>query len=695
MKHYTNFKPCELELFKPQRTRVKKPTYEPLFADTETSKTTYIDEDGVQQVGDAWVYIWAISIGKNVYYGRELSEFVDFLNTILNAYTDGRIVVYFHNLPYDASYLYPLLFNKFGAYKVLALSNNHPFVIKFDDYGLEFRCSYKLSNKSLDKWGKDLGIKNKKKVGTKDYNIVYTPFDDLPQNELTYMEYDILSLYECWHKQAELNQDTILTIPYTSTGYVRRKFKKSFASDRHNRSFIEKTYTTIEQYERQLKASQGGKTIGSMMYVGQTVRGKIKHKDYDSFYPTKMMESKYPVHPQTIYDKERGIGKPLALKDVEWYEDNGFYWVGTVAMKNVVLHDGVTCPFLSASKCKFLLGSKHLTYNNNVIQADYLETTITNFDFAILCEQFDFDVSFLAFDSYTTEYLPPYIKDVVWELYKEKTTKKDEAEQVKEKHGETSIEFSNSHASLMISKAHLNSIFGCAYTKVHRDEITITNDFEWTTEQKPLTEGVFKNELRRSPLWYAIGLFTCSMCRYELYRMIVDCVGYDNFLYCDTDSIFFIETEENKKKIEQRNAECQQDSINKGLYFIRANGKKKIMHFFDDETDLTAFRFLHAKCYAMETVNNDFLCTIAGVPQYSDSTFTFRREDELQIIDNLRGGFVFTKCGGTRATYNTHPYGYNKELGFNTTGGCCIMETTKELNDIDSYVYNEKWEIKQ
>ena len=31
---------------------------------------------------------------------------------------------------------------------------------------------------------------------------------------------------------------------------------------------------------------------------------------------------------------------------------------------------------------------------------------------------------------------------------------------------------------------------------------------------------------------------------------MIECVGYENFIYCDTDSVFYIETPENAKNMQ-------------------------------------------------------------------------------------------------------------------------------------------------
>ena len=80
---------------------------------------------------------------------------------------------------------------------------------------------------SLDLWGYKLGITNKKKKGLIDYDVVRYPDTKLDSNDKEYFKFDLLSLYECLTKQMELYEDTLATIPLTSTGYERRKCRKA------------------------------------------------------------------------------------------------------------------------------------------------------------------------------------------------------------------------------------------------------------------------------------------------------------------------------------------------------------------------------------------------------------------------------------------------------------------------------------
>lgn len=131
---------------------------------------------------------------------------------------------------------------------------------------------------------------------------------------------------------------------------------------------------------------------------------------------------------------------------------------------------------------------------------------------------------------------------------------------------------------------------------------------------------------------------------------------YKNFLYCDTDSVFYIETPENKKRMEDYTQRCKQEAIEAGAYV-----GDKYLGLPTDEPPLRAFRGLHSKCYAMEEQDEDgnykLNVVIAGIPKKASrwingELVTMTNAEELRSIDNLDDGFTFKHCGGTRCVYN-------------------------------------------
>lgn len=649
---------------------------QPAFFDTETSNDTW-EEFGVEHVYDTWVYLWAMGINNRVYYGRTIAQIAEFLQMLIDAYklsSDRIMLIYVHNLPYDASYIWHILFNLDLELKCLALSPNKPFVIQLHNVGIEFRCSYRLANRSLDKWCKDLNVKQAKKSGMIDYTERHTPTDKLAPEQYIYMNYDIVSLRECFKKECEITGHNFANIPLTSTGYVRRVFKKAY-----NKKFkkyyygFQRTKPNAEQYKRLLRASAGGMSEVGRHVIGRRIDGDIGHNDFDSHYPRQMECELYPMQPRTIYDAENDINvnRPVLKSKIDWYINHGYWLILDVYIKDLQIKKNVTAPFLMRSK--LLAESKAtdiLHVNGKVVSIKYgcARTCITSDDYLIYRDQYEFKMQVIACDIYNLEPLPDYIRDTVKEFYCGKN-------QLKDTYKRTYAE--DDRINLMLQKNRLNGIFGCCYTQIVRDDIQPQQDYTWNIDHKNIQEGIDDYYDKRSNcLAYQWGVRTTSAARKMLHDAI-KMIGYKNFLYCDTDSSFYIKTAENQAAILKWNEQLQADA-KANNHYVEYDGKTKYFSSFDDENEkIISFKALHSKCYGYITDDNNLTITVAGVPRNTDG---ISREEELKSLDNLKDGFIFNRNGGTRAVYHCHPL--RDYLGIETAGGCVIMNTTKELSEV-------------
>ena len=167
-------------------------------------------------------------------------------------------------------------------------------------------------------------------------------------------------------------------------------------------------------------------------------------------------------------------------------------------------------------------------------------------------------------------------------------------------------------------------------------------------------------------------------------------VGKENFLYADTDSIFYLTNNEIENKIKKNNLKWREEAEEKG-YFVTVGNNKYYYHSFDDEKEIiTKFRTLHSKCYAYEkkVIENGKekkkLCvTIAGVQKKGRNGNT--RIKELGSIDELKHGKVFRDCGGTRCVYI--------EKNDITNSCAIILNTEKTLSTVSDNLLFEDYEI--
>ena len=203
---------------------------DPIFLDIETANNHAADPKDLR----TWIVSIQVQFNKRYYLFRKPEELIDFYKGLYKKLRlkPGKfrniVVTYIHNLSFDISYLKPYLDQlpyETGEYKGIVESPN-----KFLTYvkgPFEFRCSYRLSGMSLQKWSNEFNIEHKKKAGLYDYERVLYPDSELSEDDQTYDRYDILSMAECLQKQMIYHGDNVVSIPLTMTGYIRRELRKS------------------------------------------------------------------------------------------------------------------------------------------------------------------------------------------------------------------------------------------------------------------------------------------------------------------------------------------------------------------------------------------------------------------------------------------------------------------------------------
>lgn len=94
---------------------------------------------------------------------------------------------------------------------------------------MEFRCSYKLAGVGLERFMKDMNVPRPLQKTEMNYDIVRYPWSEIDADDLVYMRNDVVGLSCAIKALLKANGDTLNTIPYTSTGYVRRMAKRCYS----------------------------------------------------------------------------------------------------------------------------------------------------------------------------------------------------------------------------------------------------------------------------------------------------------------------------------------------------------------------------------------------------------------------------------------------------------------------------------
>lgn len=609
-----------------------------------------IETTRLKEINQSFMYIWQFQIDE--YYtiiGRTWEEFLTFLMHIEDILQEDKIVVYVHNLSYEAQFLQGIW--DFQPQDVFCLKSR--VVLKMDMGPFEFRCSYKLTNMSLSEYTHKMGVESPKQFGF-DYSKIRYPWTPLTEDELLYCINDVKGLVQALKTEMEIEHNNLYDIPLTSTGYVRQEAKQAM---RHfPKQEIKKMLPNYDVYKMLRRAFRGGDTHANRYYAGDLIKGPVYSYDRASSYPHVQCTQRFPM----------GVFRPL--KSTELYsvmdliERQKKAVICDIAIYNYKLADRYfPNPPLSLHKCRnvklrnkrAIERGEHGTIidNGRILETDYLETTVTDIDLKILYDTTSPDSVIEIKAGYFTHYgyLPKPFREVILKYYVLKSElKKVQGQEI----------------YYMKSKNKLNSFYGMSATNPVREIVkyfdgayyTDISEFQGEDDLPNGLEELLQTEQeqldkynQRAFMPYQWGVWTTALARYELYKM--QKLVYDSgaeLLYWDTDSVKykgyadFTEYNENIKK---------QDIAMKA--YVDVKGKRYYLGVAELDGEYRKFKTLGAKKYCVIKSNGRLELTCAGVNKAIGSL-------ELCCYDGINSfeeGFVFSDAGGLEAKYNDESYG--------------------------------------
>lgn len=637
-----------------------------------------------------------------------------------------KLLCYIHNASYDLSYLLPYLYQLPDCNnKKEGIIEGPNKILSFIRGSFEFRCSYRLSGKSLEKWSKDLNVEHQKQVGLYDYDKIIYQDSELTEDEDKYDKYDVFSMYECLQKQYSLYSDYTFSVPYTSTGYIRRTLRRSCRNDKYYRQkYFKANRLNSDLYTCCLKSYAGGITHNNRFYknilikVGKTYKynenktvkvNKIKHRDFKSHYPSQMTCNVFGLGvPQLIYDS---VSMPFNLTIdhvLSWFPQYTSFCV--IRMYEAKLKDfNISIPFMQYSKCDESHFDLTMLDNGRILKASGCWImNLDNLTLAILNEQYNLDYEILQVYRMKNEKLPKCVTDVVDYYFKGKTDKKAKVHELENLYGKTDPKTFEAMIDLQCLKAGLNGLYGCFAMNPLQTKTTVNEAMEFKVvcaykTKEEIEEGLddfYKG--KNNFLNFATGCLVTAWARFELYQFI-KAIGYEKVLYVDTDSCFYIADEETEKAIEELNKEKRKTAH----YVELDSGEKEYYDEFTEEPECLAFKGLHSKCYGVVT-DKGLEVTIAGVPARTLIGFDedhkpiyYTREQELagnekdpyKALNKLKDGFEFKINAGVSALY-VGATGYRTPRvptilnidghEIHTAGGCVIRKLkSKKVKDVD------------
>ena len=603
------------------------------------------------------LYIWQFSINDQVYYGRTLSDLLEFL-TLIRKHAIGKMIVYIHNFAYEFQFLRNIV-TDFSAF---ARKPRHPIKAYSEALNIEFRCSLMLTNMSLAKLPKALNLPVEKQTGLLDYNKLRLPCTPLTDNELKYCEYDCIVLYQVIDKYKQEYQH-VYNIPLTQTGKLRRVIKKKYTGNtRYYKRLSEMLPTTYDEFNTLCQSYSGGYTHANALYTSQMLNC-VYSMDITSSYPTVMVAEPFPM---SKFVKTR-------ITSLDQLSDK-FAYIVDITFTNI--HAKCSCVYLSKSKALKLYDC--IEDNGRVELSKVARYMLTDIDLKIVQQAYDFEYEINAVYMAYKERLDTTYVQYVLQLYTDKTVFKGVPDK----------------ADLyMQSKEYINSLYGMCVTNTIRDEVQFDN--AWSVN--PLTVDDAEKKLvgltqkHRTFLNYAWGVWVTAYARYNLWSVML--LMSDDVVYCDTDSIKFV-NKDNFRHFEQYN-KCITDKLKAAIEYhglseelinpVDSKGKHRPLGVYDYEGEYDEFVTLGAKKYA-DRKDGELEITVSGV---SKGGVTALNND----INNFQAGLTFDyeHSGRMILTYNdTQPemtltdylgnsYHVNQPYGIN------MMMTTYTLGLSTSY----------
>ena len=562
------------------------------------------------------MYVWQLAINGKVIIGRTWDEFIGLMDQISKIFeldAGRRMICFVHNLSFEFQFIK----NLFTWNKVFAIASRKP-IYAITDTGIEFRCSYILSNLSLANVGESLHkYKVSKAVGDLNYDRIRHSETPLTEREYHYIINDVLVVSAFIKESMEDENNDITRLPLTATGYCRNYVRKNCLVGKCKTEQFKKYHEMIKQlsisgldeYMQMVRSFQGGFTHTGILHSGKK-RYDVTSLDLCSAYPGALcLFREFPM-------SKGKVVKINSIKDLKHYTqlyccifDITFYGI-----KPKYLNEN----YISCSKC----GKHGLSYddwikkyhvvtnNGRLVGADEIDTTITNIDFDIIDKTYTWDdIAIGTFRIYKRGYLPKEIITSILYLYKNKT----ELKGVKGKE-----DFYTKMKQL------LNAAYGMMVTSIIMPVHTYDNEKGWIMDHKDAEKAIksYNNSKKRFN-FYAWGIFCTAIVRRTIFNAIL--AFSDDYLYTDTDSIKAINYEKHKQYIEDYNKDIVAKIHDVAKYYDipvddfmpkTIKGVKKIMGVWENETsngNWKIFKALRAKAYMVLEADNTLTMTVSGV----------------------------------------------------------------------------------
>ena len=543
-------------------------------ADFETTSLQQYEVDGCVKV-----YLWKLMGVDNKVdeIGITLDSFIEKIQEL------GNCDIYFHNLSFDGEFILWWLLEHLYTYDE-DLKTDHTFNSIIDETGsiyaitikhnanskTELKCSYKLFPKSIKEIGKLVGIE--KLNETHNYNEVknYSSVEELTEEEIKYITNDVRIMVALikYLREKGIKSLTMSTSAYKN--WLKDKYKLC--------KYQMKKSTNEEVVEIVRKSYRGGITKVNPKYAGMEFNDVISF-DVNSLYPSVMYENPMPIGEGKIYKTiEEGRRDRRSL----------FIIVAFVPYAKV-----------RTGQHAFIGNQSGFSYARKYSYDDVIENKMLYLwkdEFELFKIVYDAQYTILKVVGWkSANYV---FKDYIDRWYKVKENAKNDVER--------------SLAKLMLNS--LYGKFGMNDNRVSKEPVAIGDKI------------IYRINSSNTTYYYKeVASYITSKARCKLASFMNRC--YDNFLYCDTDSVYYIGHEI---------PEIFKDVVD-----------PKKLGYWKYEGHYTRFKALKAKCYIKQLDNGTIERRVAGCPKECADLINFDNFDAGLKLENakrckkkVRGGIV-------------------------------------------------------
>lgn len=601
-----------------------------------TLKCSYdIETTNIQEIKKAFCYIQMFAINEFQIIFRYWNEFeflIQCLNNSLkrkNKNSHSNIIVWVANLGFEFQF-----FRKhIKVDSVFARTKRNPIKVVCDF--IEFHDALLISGQGGLKQLAKTYCKTQKLTGDLDYNVIRNYKTKLSKDEIQYCLNDVVILTEF----ADYIFKTFKSqnyIPLTQTGIVRKDCKKRFGKNiMKHKEYIKSCYFKENTYKYFMKyLFRGGYVHSNAIFTNKIIED-VKCVDFTSSYPAVMNQCYYPI---TKFEKV-DILTFSELKDK--------CYILQITFSNLENVNGHS------------LESTHkvIKYNEKKTLFDNGRIFSTDDEITVLLTEIDLSLykKFYKWKKYKIQLclqsergrLPTQLLENLNNEYFNKCN-------LKKQGLDDTIEYK-------ISKSRVNSHYGMCVTRLNFTEIEYINE-DWKEKE---TNKNYDELIKSEFLLAQWGIYITAWARYNLLSVVAK---MENVIYCDTDSIYYINSNKNKMIIENYN----QNILKKNKLLFNSDLFYDLGQFSEDG-EYQLFKTLGCKRYVAIDKKGKIKQTISGLKK---NTLEKMKQDlnltDIELLEKFSEEMIIENkyCEKLTSSYYDEDY---SELITDSQGNTCKM----------------------